>query len=182
MKPENKVANTLSSEILNAYKKLLQKVQTIPQDNFFKKLYEMSDIKVSAADIIAYQIGWGELLVYWYQSGVQKIEFTMPGDGFEKWDYHNIALFFHKKHSHFSRTELLDKFNTIVGDIVKIADHEFMSDNLNTPGIWKWCTLKSGKEWPLSKWIRVNTIAPYKKAYTLITSICAHTVDTATPE
>lgn len=170
MKPEKKVDNVLSAEILSAYKKLLQKVQTIPQENFFKKLYEMSGIKVSAADIIAYQIGWGELLIYWYQNGVQEVDFIMPGNGFEKWDYHNIALSFHKKYSQFSQAELLSKFNTTVDDIIKIANHELASDNLNTPGIWKWCALKSGKEWPLSKWIRVNTIAPYKRACKLISA------------
>jgi hypothetical protein len=65
---------------------LVKAVTNISQDYFFEKSYEMSGVKVSVADIIAYQIGWGELLIYWYTSGTQEIDFVMPSDGFKKWD------------------------------------------------------------------------------------------------
>lgn len=39
---------------------------------------------------------------------------------------------------------------------------------LDQRGIWAWCTLASGKQWPLSKWIRVKTASPYKRAVQLI--------------
>ena len=57
---------------------------------------------------------------------------------------------------------------TIVIEIVQIVEQESVSGNLDKLGVWKWCNLKSGKQWPLRKWIRVNTIAPYKRAYKLL--------------
>jgi hypothetical protein len=168
MNTKNRLTNSFSEEILNAYKSLIKAVNNTPEDCFFQKSYQMSGVDVSVADIIAYQIGWGELLIYWYTSGIQKIDFVMPGDGFEKWDYHAISLHFYKKYSHLSYQALLDKFDDRVHDIIQIVDYESKSGNLDKPGVWSWCSLKSGKEWPLSKWIRVNTIAPYKRAYKLI--------------
>lgn len=165
---ENKISNPLRNDILDAHKKLMQSIAKIPGNAFFKKSYDMSGVQVSTADIISYQIGWGELLIYWYQSGIQKIEVAMPGDGFDKWDYNGIALHFYKKYSHLSYDALLHTFNSVVATIIQIVDNESALGNLDKPGVWKWCTLKSGKEWPLSKWIRVNTIAPYKRAYKLI--------------
>lgn len=168
MKTKNRLNNLFSDEILSAYKSLIKAVTNISQNYFFEKSYEMSGVKVSVADIIAYQIGWGELLIYWYTSGTQAIDFVMPGDGFEKWDYHNISLHFYKKYSHLSYQELLGKFDVIVHNVIQIVNHESQSGNLDKLGVWTWCRLKSGKAWPLSKWIRVNTIAPYKRAYKLI--------------
>ena len=158
----------LINDILIHYKKLLNAVLKISKDDFWKKSYNMSSTKVSAADIVAYQIGWGEQLIYWYQSGVQGIEIIMPGGGFDKWDYQGLALHFFKKYSRLSYNELLGLFETVVASIVQIVEQESASGNLDKLGVWKWCRLKSGKEWPLSKWIKVNTVAPYKRAYKLL--------------
>ncbi len=170
MNNKNRTNNSLSSEILSTYTRLKKAIRAINATNFFQKSYVMSDVKVSAADILAYQIGWGELLIYWYQKGIQGIEFKMPGDGFDTWDYKNIALYFYKKYSHFSPEELLNKYDTTINTIIQMADRESLSGNLDKRGVWNWCTLRSGKQWPLSKWIRVNTIAPYKRAYKLLSS------------
>ena len=158
----------LIDDIMSHYQKLLGAISKISKEKFFKKSYTMSGIEVSAADIIAYQIGWGELLIYWYRSGIQGIEIIMPGCGFDKWDYQNLALLFYKKYSCFSYDEILGAFDKIVIEIVQIVEQESVSGNLDKLGVWKWCNLKSGKQWPLRKWIRVNTIAPYKRAYKLL--------------
>jgi hypothetical protein len=48
------------------------------------------------------------------------------------------------------------------------VEKEHHSGNLQRIGIWPWCTLKSGKDWPLYKWVQVNSVAPYKRAISLI--------------
>ena len=52
-------------------------------------------------------------------------------------------------------------------------EHE--TGNLNKIGVWPWCTLASGKQWPLSKWIRVNTVSPYKRAASMIRKFLKNT-------
>ena len=41
-------------------------------------------------------------------------------------------------------------------NLTVIAPPEQQTRNLDQKSIWPWCTLTSGKKWPLSKWIRIN--------------------------
>ena len=158
----------LSSEIASEYGKLIKLVQLIPKQNFFDKNFSGTGGTVNLADILAYQIGWGHLLISWYEYGIKQEAFVMPGEGFSTWDYTALAEHFYKKYSQLTSEQLEQKFLEVVTKIIDITELEFSSGNLDKLGVWPWCRLKSGKEWPLSKWIRVNTIAPYKRAQLII--------------
>lgn len=114
-------------------------------------------------NIVSYQIGWGTLLIEWYQAGIEKRTIQMPGAGFSTWDYKGLAEHFYKEYAGSLETQL-KQFHQIVAKIIAITEKEYASGNLSKLGIWEWCTLKSGKQWPLEKWIQVNTVAPYKRA------------------
>ena len=92
----------------------------------------------------------------------------MPGDGFSKWDYKAIAQHFYQKYSYSLKAQYMEEFSKTVSKIIDIAEREDIAGNLDKIGIFVWCKLRSSKEWPLSKWIKVNTIAPYKRAFLLI--------------
>lgn len=114
-------------------------------------------------DSIAYQIGWGTLLISWYQAGIEHKTIVMPGAGFSTWDYKGLAEHFYQKYAA-PRDTQLTQFHGIVSRIIHVAEKEHATGNLTKVGVWDWCTLKSGKLWPLQKWIQVNTVAPYKRA------------------
>ncbi len=158
----------LTQEIILSYEKLFSVISKMSQELFFEKKLQFTAETVSIADIIAYQIGWGNLLIYWYETGIKNESVTMPGDGFDKWDYKAIAKHFYQKYSYSSKMRYIDEFSIIVRKICDITEKEYMKDNLNKIGIFAWCQLKSGAEWPLSKWIKINTIAPYKRAFLII--------------
>jgi hypothetical protein len=92
----------------------------------------------------------------------------MPGDGFTTWNYVDIAQHFYQKYFYDQSEVQTEVFEHVVSDLTKIVEKESLTGNLDRTLVWSWCTLQSGKHWPLSKWIRVNTCAPYKKAYPLI--------------
>lgn len=117
---------------------------------------------------IAYQIGWGQLLLYWYHTGIQGKTPQMPGDGFTKWDYKAIAQHFNQKYLYDQGRQQETAFQDMLPDILAMVEQEHHAGNLDRLGVWPWCTLPSGKEWPLSKWIRVNTIAPWKATTLLL--------------
>ena len=158
----------LSREVLSSYRKLYDIISNASQELFFEKKFKFTAIDASIADIIAYQIGWGSLFKYWYETGIKNKPVIMPGNGFDKWDYNAIARHFYKKYSWNSKQEYIDNFSIIVMKIIDITELEYVSDNLDKTGVFAWCKLKSGKDWPLSKWIKVNTVAPYKRALLLI--------------
>lgn len=158
----------ISEEIFKAYAALLHDASEYHQDQFVVKKFQGTTQSVSVADIIAYQIGWGTLLLSWYQAGINNEQFVMPGCGFDTWDYNSIAQHFYEKYSGWPREQLLREFGSVVENIIAIVEKEYDLGNLEKCGIWQWCRLKSGKEWPLSKWVRVNTVAPYKRATKII--------------
>jgi hypothetical protein len=92
----------------------------------------------------------------------------MPGAGFTTWDYAGLAEHFYKTYQYSDRITALEVFENIVAEIIALVEAEYTTGDLEKNGVWEWCTLKSGKQWPLSKWIQVNTVAPYKRARVMI--------------
>ena len=161
----------MSKKIQGSYNKLITEVLDLPTQVYSdKKINDQGKI-VSVSDIIAYQIGWGCLLLGWYAAGLEEKTPQMPGEGFTKWDYNGLAQHFYRKYECATPHEQQQLFQSVVAQIISIVEHEDKTGNLNKLGIWNWCTLKSGKEWPLSKWVQVNTVAPYQKAYNLIKAL-----------
>lgn len=160
----------LANQIQDAYVRLLAIIDSVPLLARSLKNVRGTGGNVSIIDLIAYQIGWGMLLIGWYEAGLSGDMPEMPGDGFKKWDYKGIAFHFYKKY-HFDGAALqLNAFHEVVIQILDFVEVEYESGRLDKIGIWPWCTIASGKQWPLSKWVRVNTLAPYKRAITLIKS------------
>ena len=123
----------------------------------------------SAADVIAYQIGWGRLLLGWYEAGLRGEKPIMPGAGFDKWDYKGLARYFYATYRYENVQRQAQEFYQTVHDILAMVEKEWQNGRLETLGIWSWCDLPSGKKWPLSKWVQVNTVAPYKRAWQALT-------------
>lgn len=158
----------LSLMIIKEHEKLMHAISLVAETGFRSKKYIGTGGQVSAADIIAYQIGWGKLLISWYEAGIEGTTCAMPGGGFNTWDYTNIALHFYTQYAKLSPEELKQEFEDVMQKIISITEKEYTFGRLEKNGVWTWCTLQSGKEWPLSKWITVNTVAPYKRARTLL--------------
>ncbi len=160
--------NTLYRDIARENDRLTKIVADLTPSVRVLKVMEGTGGKVSVADLIAYQIGWGKALIRWYEAGVRGDEPEMPGDGFTKWDYAAIARHFYASYHYDGSEEQMKIFQQIVARILKIVETEFQTNRLDQTEVWAWCSLSSGKHWPLSKWIRVNTAAPYKRAFQLI--------------
>lgn len=160
--------SSLADDIQKAFDQLIKIVNSIPVSKRCSKVIECSGSRISVTDLIAYQIGWGKGVIRWYEAGVQGDQPEMPGDGFAKWDYVGIAKHFYQKYSYDASNQQLKVFQETVSRILQITEKEQQTGNLDQKGVWPWCTLSSGKKWPLSKWIRVNTASPYKRAVQLI--------------
>lgn len=159
---------SLSQSIAQESSKLITLISQLPLHDFRVKKYEGTGGLVSVADILAYQIGWATLVIEWYTNGINNRTFVMPGEGFTTWNYNGLSLHFYRKYETISHNELIQTFSTLVTTIITIVEKEYTLHNLDALGIWPWCRLQSGKEWPLSKWIQVKTVSPYKRAQQII--------------
>lgn len=158
----------LSQEIQREYGRLINLITSIPVSSRVLKKIEGTGGKVSITDLIAYQIGWGKSLIGWYESGIKGELPLMPGEGFLTWDYTAIAQHFYQKYQYHHPDEQNQVFHQLVLQLLDIVEKEHQVGNLDRIGVWPWCTLQSGKQWPLSKWIKINTSSPYRRAFQLI--------------
>ncbi|MBS0652088.1 MAG: ClbS/DfsB family four-helix bundle protein [Verrucomicrobia bacterium] len=158
----------LSREIHQEYTKLKQQIESAPASFRFEKAIKSANEVVSIADLIAYQIGWGKAVIRWYHAGLSSETPIMPGDGFTAWNYTAIAQHFYQTYRYSCPEEQNDAFDQVVAELIAITEQEHQMGRLDQEDVWPWCTLQSGKQWPLSKWIRVNSCAPYKRARNLI--------------
>jgi len=165
---DNNFQAPLSRTIAKEYNNLISIITKVPESQRTKKIIEGTGGTVSVNDLLSYQLGWGHLLVYWYQAGIQNQIPQMPGEGFSTWDYTELALYFYNKYDGIATHDLMAKFSILISEILHIVEKEYLVGNLDKAGVWQWCTLQSGKQWPLSKWVQVNTVAPYKRAGVLI--------------
>lgn len=158
----------LSKIIQKEYNKLVLLIASIEPSEYDKKNIQGTGGLVSIRDIVAYQIGWGTLLLTWYKQGLKGKKPEMPGQGFTKWDYVALAHHFYKNYQGGTFEEQKKTFKDIVEKIIAMTETEYATGNLDKIGVWPWCTLASGKQWPLSKWITVNSASAYKRATGLI--------------
>lgn len=126
--------------------------------------------QISVADLIAYQIGWGKRVIEWYEAGIGGKTIIMPGDGFDKWQYTAIAKHFYQAYQYDAGYRQENIFHDVTKRVIEIVEFEYQSGNLEKAGAWPWQKLASGKYWPLSKWVQVNTVSPFKRAADLIAS------------
>ncbi len=158
----------LSKSILKEYTKLVDAAFSIPPQARSLKTIDFTGGKVSIIDIVAYQIGWGTLLIRWYEAGIRGEVPEIPGDGFTTWDYTGLARNFYSAYHFENFDKQIEVFHDMIQKILSIVEAEYKTGNLDKTDVWPWCMLASGKKWPLSKWITVNTASPYKRASALI--------------
>lgn len=114
---------------------------------------------VSLCDLIAYQIGWGRLLLHWDALEQQGLSADMPATGFKWNQLRLLAQSFYQRSRHLSLAQLIDQLAALVRDIRLWIDAS--SDaSLFECGARRW----AGRKWPFVKWVQVNTIAPYSSA------------------
>lgn len=148
----------LLKELESAYARLHEEAASIPP-----ALERCAGLEggISPCDLIAYQIGWGRLLLSWDALEARGEAVDMPAPGF-KWNQLGLlANSFHQARSGHTLERLLAEFELLVGRIRRFID-TCTEDELFRIGVRHW----AGEKWPVAKWIQVNTIAPYKSART----------------
>ena len=118
---------------------------------------------ISCCDVVAYQIGWANLLMGWDRKEQEGTPPVMPAEGFKWNQLGELAQSFYRRESDKTlgelRREFRGVFGALVGWIESLTDQE-----LFVPHQRQW----TGEKWAMAKWIQVNTIAPYSSARTKI--------------
>ncbi len=111
-------------------------------------------------EIIAYQLGWLDLIQGWDQDELEGKEVTTPAPGY-KWNrLGNLYQGFYDKYKKYSLSELCGMFTVAVDSLINWIK-DFNEEQLFIPGARKWAA-SAPSNWPIWKWVHINSVAPFK--------------------
>mgnify|MGYP006135716163 CR=1 FL=1 len=153
--PKNKVE--LIFEIENNYSKLKKNLETVPMELTKKKELEghAKGTKMSVSDLVAYLVGWGELVLKWNRKIKNDETVVFPETGYKWNELGKLAQKFYADYENLDYSELLNRLNQTVEKIQKLIEDITNKELYEKPWYDKY---------PKGKMIQLNTSSPYKNA------------------
>lgn len=154
--PESKGA--LIKAVNSNFALLMKKLADIPAKKAFEPLMpgHAKGSVMSVAQLVAYLIGWGELVLSWHAKEKQGLEIAFPEDGF-KWN--QLGLLAQKFYRDYAQITDYDAL------LMRLADNKrqiiALIDDFSDEALYgqPWY----GK-WTRGRMIQFNTASPYKNA------------------
>lgn len=119
----------------------------------------IEEVDKTPQEMLAYQLGWLKLVMGWEKDELAGRKVVTPSPDY-KWNQLG-ALYqqFYAEYRGYSLTELRALFRGAMGEwcdwIEQLSDEE-----LFTPNVRKWTVTDAN--WPLWKWVHINSVAPFK--------------------
>lgn len=116
---------------------------------------------------VAYQLGWMSLLKKWDSDEKAGKELELPAPGV-KWNQMGVIhKQFYQAQEGKNLKELKEQFEKEVNLLCEWISTAFTEEALFAPGGRKWAQSTSSN-WPVWKWVHINTVAPFKSFRTKI--------------
>lgn len=160
---EYKSKQELIEEINKRAKLFIDEFSDISEDNKDKIV---EGVDRTPAQMIAYQLGWMNLILEWEDKELKGIEVKTPH---EKYKWNNLGgLYeeFYVQHEKYTLNELCENFYQSVNAIIQLTEG-YTDTELFQSGGRKWAS-STPANWAIWKWIHINTVAPFKTFRTKI--------------
>ena len=153
--PNNK--EELLIAIKNNYKKLTNEFDSIPIERYEKKELDghSKNTLMSINNLLAYLIGWGQLVLKWYDKKSKGLEVDFPETGFKWNELGQLAQKFYADYETEDFKSLQKKLEKTTTEIVKLIECKSNHELYEIPWYDKWS---------LGKMIQLNTSRPFKNA------------------
>lgn len=141
-------------------------------------IQEFNDIKEAQKDVmveeidrtpvqmIAYQLGWLNLLMNWDRDELTGKEVTTPVLGYKWNELGGLYQSFYTQYENYSLSELKNEYIETVAKFVEWVD-SFTEKEIFEQDVRKWASSTPSK-WPIWKWAHINSVAPFKSFRTKI--------------
>ena len=120
------------------------------------------------AQMLAYQLGWMDLLLGWEQGERAGREVVTPAPGYRWNRLGDLYSTFYEQWSDASLPQLREAFRERVDGVVALVA-SLSRDELFTSGQRSWAS-STPSAWPVAKWVHINTVAPFTSFRTRIRS------------
>ncbi len=153
--PKNK--DELLKAIVDNYKKLTVELSGIPINLTEKKELDghSKNTLMSINDLLAYLVGWGQLVLKWNDKKSKGLKVDFPETGFKWNELGQLAQKFYKDFEKDDFERLNEKLNKTTSEIIKLVESKTNKELYETAWYDKWT---------LGKMIQLNTSSPFKNA------------------
>ena len=147
----------LLKAIVDNYKKLKTELATIPIDLTEKKELEghSKNTLMSINNLVAYLIGWGQLVLKWNYRKSKGLEVDFPETGFKWNELGLLAQKFYKDYEKEDFKTLNEKLNKTTSEILKLIESKTNGELYEM--VWY-------EKWTFGRMIQLNTSSPFKNA------------------
>ena len=153
--PQNK--EELLFAIHDTFNKLKLELTDLPEEVTIIRNMEghAANTKMSVSDLVAYLIGWGELVLKWNRLIEQHEVVHFPEEGFKWTELGRLAQKFYGDYASMNYKDRLIKLEATVHKIVQLIEQT------DGQGLYQnsWY-----KHYPMGRMIQLNTSSPYKNA------------------
>lgn len=154
---EYKNKQDLILEISNRAKLFIEEFDDIHE---IQKDILINEVDRTPAQMIAYQLGWMNLLLSWEREEQEGKTVITPTSEY-KWNnlgglYNN----FYKEYEEYTLKELCTEFIKKEEEIIALINN-YTDEELFNQGGRKWSS-STPSNWAIWKWIHINTVAPFK--------------------
>ena len=118
------------------------------------------------AQMLAYQLGWMDLLLGWEEGERAGHEVVTPAPGYRWNRLGDLYSTFYEQWSDASLPQLQEAFRKRVDGVVALVA-SLSRDELFTSGQRAWAS-STPSAWPVAKWVHINTVAPFTSFRTRI--------------
>lgn len=147
----------LLQAIADNYQKLKAELSNIPIDLTEQKELEghAKNTSMSINDLVAYLVGWGQLVLKWHDKKAKGLAVEFPETGFKWNELGRLAQKFYKDYEQDNFKTLTEKLDQTTGDILALIESKTNKELYET----HWY-----EKWTLGKMIQLNTASPFKNA------------------
>ena len=112
------------------------------------------------AQMIAYQLGWMNLILDWEKRERQGIPVVTPHADYQWNNLGGLYESFYRQYGNHSLRELCGLFEETEQRMIKLTE-SYTDAELFQPGGRKWAS-STPANWAVWKWIHINTVAPFQ--------------------
>lgn len=147
----------LLKSITDNYKKLTTELSTIPIELTDKKELDghSKNTLMSINDLVAYLVGWGQLVLKWNDKKSKGLEVDFPETGFKWNELGQLAQKFYHDYEQESFKTLQTILDRTIKEILQLIESKTNQQLYETA--WY-------EKWTLGKMIQLNTSSPFKNA------------------
>ncbi len=120
----------------------------------------LEEVDRTPQELIAYQLGWMNLLLNWDRDELDGKEVITPSAGYKWNQLGGLYQSFYDQYQDQSLSQLIALFASTVDELTLWIEG-FSKEELFNPGGRRWAA-STPSNWPVWKWVHINTVAPFK--------------------